>query len=452
MKRSLLSLGVLNSWRISTLCLVVLISVCGLCKGYQDSSKIEDLLLTVHDVDDFETQQAIVDSAMKMARESKEGLDKHLMNITSLRGYSYLEHGMKVEALDQNFLSLRAQEFSEKSEGELAYALFSCYTNIANILHDASLFEESIPYYDSAIIQGEKLLLMDEDPAYYQGDFEQLIDLKIYRAQAIRSIGKPDLAISQLKELLSVCESLESQYSCFQVLNNVGRMELLDFGNTQESRSYHLESLRIRGLDAMYQGIELHNIGNTYFDEGDFDQALFFFDSAIQIKRVVFDSTKNARSLFYGYLDRGEVYYALALYDSAITDWQNALSLNYDFKNLPDLFDVYAFLRDAYEVLNDSNLSKTYDDLFKTYQSNYKQSAEVIRARKESDAIIGLLKSIEVKNKKKSWLGDYLLLGISAVLLIGLLIYYRFSRQRSRKRKALFNKLGSILIDDSEPT
>jgi|GEM_PF-1740996 len=444
-KRSLPSLLAPNSWRISILCLVVLLSVCDLCKGQASSSEIEDFISSAGEVDDFDTQQSILDSAMKMARVSKGGLDKYLMDITSTRGYSFLLHRMNVEALDQYFLSLRFKEFADLSDYQLTYSLFGIYANIANILLDASLFQESIPYYDSAIIQGEKLLLMEEDSAYYKEDLENLLDFRIYRAQALKSIGKPDLAISQLKELLPVCESLDNPYSCFQVLNNIGQM----VEDVRESRSYHLKSLRIRGLDAMYQGIELHNIGNTYFDEGNLGQALFYIDSAIQIKRVVFDSTKHARSLFYSYMDRGEVYYALELYDSAINDWQTALSLNYDFKNLPELFEIYGFLRDAYKH-NNKSLSRAYDDLFKTYQSNYRQSAEVIRVSNESEAIRDLLKSIEIKDKKKSWLSDYLLFGISGVLFLGLVAYYWLSKRRSRRKKVLFSKLGGILMDDSE--
>jgi len=449
-KNILPGLPAAHLWIVRGTCALMFLLVCDLCQGQEGSSDIEDLLFTINEIDDFETQQAIADSAMKLANASKDLLNKHLIDITSMRGYSYLSHGMRVEALDQYFLSLRAKEFSSLSDYPITVSLFGSYGNIGNVLLDASLFEESIPYYDSAIVQGEKLLLMDEDPAYYQEDFEQLIDLKIYRAQAIRSIGKPDLAISQLKELLSVCESLESQYSCFQVLNNVGRMELLDFGNTQESRSYHMQSLKIKGLGPEYRATELHNIANTYFEEGNFEQSLVYIDSTIQLKGNLLDSAVKISSLFYSYLDRGEVYYKLSLYEKAIAEWQTALALDYDFKNLPKLFKIYGFLRDTYTLLEDSSLAKAYDDLLKTYESNYQKSSEVIRVTEESEAIRDLLNSIQVRNQKQSWLNDYLQIAVLAMLFLAVLSFYLFRNYRNKKRNALFNKLESILMKDND--
>jgi len=440
-------LGTIHSRRIEV-CLLLLLFFNLLAYPYQSAEDVRAVLrIAIDETDIFEKQQSLLDSAYDMAKENN--VREVISDVLFCRGYTYEMQDMPAKALEQYLLALQAKKWVDRSRHKSVHTLHSIYYNVGRILMYASEYDLSTQYYDSAIVEGQRLLQIT--PAeYFMEDSNSLFDCKLYRLDNFKSLGEDDLARRGLEALLMTREVKSNPYQLFYVLNRLGLMEEY----SEKSLFYHRRALEIEGLEDGLKGMALENIGDFYFKKSSFKQALEVLDSAVELKEKVWELNNREDgiyNLFISYMSRGEVNAHLGRYDEALVDWNKAISMGFDFRAQPELFKIYRFLRDVNDSLGETVLSTAYENLLRTYDSNYKQSEEVVRVTAESEAIRDLLKSIETRNQKQNWLADYLSLSILIVLLLSILIYYFTLKYRNKKRKALFNKLSNILIEEADP-
>lgn len=325
---------------------------------------------------------------------------------------------------------------------------------------------------------------------------------KTLQARTHFSIGEIYLEESKYTEALEVFyqslqlyEITKDKSGITKVLVSIGSL-YTGFGKNKEALNSYNRALKISAENNnYYQEKALRGIATVYFNFGELEQSLAYFEKSLTIAKAKKDTNVESRllsdmALVYLELEQykkaieyskaslqtdptimskihnvafsygviGDSYVALAreqnnnrvLIDSAITYLEKAVKLHKEFKSLRGLYDDYTSLSAAQKLkgnfasaLENYEISIAYKDSM--YNSENKETIKNLEDKREielRDREIKINKlTIEAKEKQK-WL---LICGIAFLGIIGGLLFYQ-----SRNRKKTNEKLKALNVELDE--
>ena len=325
---------------------------------------------------------------------------------------------------------------------------------------------------------------------------------KTLQARTHFSIGEIYLEESKYTEALEVFyqslqlyEITKDKSGITKVLVSIGSL-YTGFGKNKEALNSYNRALKISAENNnYYQEKALRGIATVYFNFGELEKSLAYFEKSLTIAKAKKDTNVESRllsdmALVYLELEQykkaieyskaslqtdptimskihnvafsygviGDSYVALAreqnnnrvLIDSAITYLEKAVKLHKEFKSLRGLYDDYTSLSAAQKLkgnfasaLENYEISIAYKDSM--YNSENKETIKNLEDKREielRDREIKINKlTIEAKEKQK-WL---LICGIAFLGIIGGLLFYQ-----SRNRKKTNEKLKALNVELDE--
>ncbi len=325
---------------------------------------------------------------------------------------------------------------------------------------------------------------------------------KTLQARTHFSIGEIYLEESKYTEALAVFhqslqlyEITKDKSGITKVLVSIGSL-YTGFGKNKEALNSYNRALKISAENNnYYQEKALRGIATVYFNFGELEKSLAYFEKSLTIAKAKKDTNVESRllsdmALVYLELEQykkaieyskaslqtdptimskihnvafsygviGDSYVELAreqnnnrvLIDSAITYLEKAVQLHKEFKSLRGLYDDYTSLSAAQKLkgnfasaLENYEISIAYKDSM--YNSENKETIKNLEDKREielRDREIKINKlKIEAKEKQK-WL---LLSGIAFLGIIGGLLFYQ-----SRSRKKTNEKLQALNVELDE--
>ena len=302
-------------------------------------------------------------------------------------------------------------------------------------------------------------------------------------------------ALAVFHQSLQLYEITKDKSGITTVLISIGSL-YTSFGKNKEALESCTKALKISAENNnLYQEKALRGIATVYFNFGELEKSLAYFEKSLVITKAKKDTNLESRllsdmALVYLELEQyrkaidyskaslqtdatimtkihnvafsygviGDSYVELAkeqknnrvLIDSAITYLENAVKLHKEFKSLRGLYDDYTSLSAAQKLkgnyvsaLENYEISIAYKDSM--YNSENKETIKNLEDKREielRDREIKINKlKIEAKERQK-WL---LLSGIAFLGIIGGLLFYQ-----SRNRKKTNEKLQVLNVELDE--
>ncbi len=406
---------------------------------------------------------------------------KEYVNLLNQIGYSYLYINPD-SALSYSKMAYRlASEFGYP--GEMARAM----NNMGVVLNNRGLYGRSQAYYDSALVlyyqikdslgiahsynnlgllkknQGEYTESMQyfykasgfyEKIGYIEGQATVHINIGVvYYHQ-----GNIERAIEYHKNALELQKKRGDSRELAVNIRNIGSLYSL-LGDDQQALDYYLEALSIEKRIDNSQGIAIiyNNIGELYAHRNDFENALNYFNKSYDIK----SKNKNQRGMAHTLNNIALSYYKLGNLAEMQNVFDQAISISKEIGFIENLEVLYFQLAGIHKEQSNYKRALNYYESYLeikdslTKQKNNKALLEM-QARFETEKKekeIELLKKekalqyLEIKRKKLA--NTLFLVGLSAVFLVGLLLYFAY-RQKKRSNIKLRQKNDQIAMQNEE--
>ena len=317
--------------------------------------------------------------------------------------------------------------------------------------------------------EGDALLTLGEDHRL-GGDFPQALEALFHALQISRGLG-----------------DLEMEAGC---LNFIG-VAYVDLGESRQGLNYLFQAkeLNERHSFIIMTCFGLTNIGVAYEQLNILDSALFFHQQAYQVLTSInfMDITRSPlRSLVLRHL--GDVQYRLGNYDKALSYYGEVISNNdllnisgsqfqiaeyfFNIKNNPDSSLYYALLafNNGHRSFQKTNVLAASRILAKLYkQKNRLDSAYYYHeiSLEMNDSLFGPEKTHKLqllaineqqrqqevqqeKEKFKSRIKMYVLMGAVGLFLLLAIIFYRNNRQKQKANKVLETTLTHLRSTQSQ--
>lgn len=406
-----------------------------------ESDEFEALLEVAMALDDLDSQMVMLDSLYNMSVLSNNIEDVGVALI--FKGYNYHTRGILDKSIEHFLLFLELIGKTQKPDWVDEWNKITAYNNIGIVLVSVKEYATAKKYYDSAAMVCQRLLSISETAQDIKDASIVLNDVKYSSFLAFKNASDDLNAVRE--RAFDLIEEFERK-NCINkldVLNDLGLLEK-GAGNYEDSRGFFREILTDSCAQRRIKAIALHNMGLTFSEQGDYNSSLVYLDSALQIKT----HSGSKESNFISLLDRGEVFFKLGDYKLAIKDWESALALGFNISHEPDLFLIYEFLAEVNHQMGNKEAQVSYQRLFETFQSNYKESADGIKRRDQIETIRSILASQERVSLKRRLSKDYFIFGTAVIVVVIFLVLLVLKKRRDKKRKLLFNKLGDILINE----
>ena len=310
---------------------------------------------------------------------------------------------------------------------------------------------KSIGYLDGAALSNEKLSIVYfylrdldlgmkhsvEAVKYYESinDFEKIANSYADIGFSIKEIDMKK-GLEYFRKALEISRNHDVGLTKSKIYNNYGTV-LNRSGNKDSALYYHKKSLEIciQFDDSLGTPYSLNNIVEVLSEMGRFDEALKYLDESDKFRKLENNDLSWADNLAY----RGDVYYHMKEYDSAIHYYTVSLDLGKKTKFMNLITYCLEKLSDSYEQKNDASNALKYFKELKFHQDSIISvesnaaiasiNEEFESAKKEKIIVEQQLQLEQDRIRFYFWLG---VLGFVVIIAIWFII-----NQRKKRREEL---------------
>ncbi|OEK06317.1 tetratricopeptide repeat protein [Roseivirga misakiensis] len=367
--------------------------------------------------------------AFKLA--GKNGDSYGMISAKSVMGDISMQEG-DFEAAYINFSD--ALEYLEKSDTVDVYNRMLILSNLAEIKSVYGDHGGAADLYGLSNKAAMEYVQNYSDIAEEYDELNVSVEILYNQAQELKLDGRYLEAGDILLKLWEDSEFEKDTILLAKVVNELGMIR-------KENKQYNdaLEFFAISafgdGVEEYIQAIAMHNLAETYMEQGDFVKAEKYYGEALEKKMIHSSESSQFRTL----LGQGELFFKKGDVNLAIEKWETALTTYDKVESYPDLFVVYDWLQKAY-LKTDLQKASVYGDLYSGHikewmkiQSSQRNNAPTLQAF--NTKIDTILADRQLKAERLALLKRYWPFGVVALLLILLLVYtvqVSFNRRRER--------------------
>ena len=301
-----------------------------------------------------------------------------------------------------------------------SYSEARCNQQIGKILFDQSLYNQSLRYFYKAQAIFEKLGRADA----LAGNLNSI-------GQVYLSTKNNSKAMLTFREALKISIKERSSNDIAAAYARIGMIYERQKDHDQaikyqeKALSYYKSAANQNGIASVYE-----NIGSIYERKNNFQQALPFFFNALALFRKGSDKVDQAEVLN----NIGDVYRKTAHYNEALAYTRQAQKLAATIKNNEEIWSAQHDLAKTYELLG------KFDSAY--YENDAARKTNMLIAAENNMVQMNILQTVYEVGKKNAEIRQlgierkntriFGLLGLTVAILIGLLAWSIFSRQKLR--------------------
>ena len=426
----------------------------------------------------YDSARFYADQAMSFADESGDPLS--ISDVFSTLGSIFNNQSNYDSAIYYHKLAL-----SKRRETDDLAAQAASMNNLSLVYQRLAQYAEAVSYIDQSISIYENL-----------GGGRQAADSYLNKGNLLLNKGSLDEAYLSFQNALKVYEELGLNTMMTYALINMGTTsaQLNNYDNAfkEYKRSYDilqggdrnpmLLSYAYNGMGAMYDeyflkfdsaiyyykngaenaevanngyllSISHNNLGTLYRKINDFDSAMFFHESAIQLKTDIQDLSGLSSAL----INRGNTYLELKKYALAEKDFLESLSIAEDINEMGDRERAYGVLyeysklrnrfKDALQYLERRDVVK--DSIITTEHLNKVADLNLQYETDKKEKQIELQEVQLSAQESKLQRNQVLILALVAIAIL-LVAVVLLVRNQARKKEALIAREGELKLREAE--
>jgi two-component sensor histidine kinase/Tfp pilus assembly protein PilF len=292
--------------------------------------------------------------------------------------------------------------------------------------------------YENALVHYLRALKLSEEIGNANGVSDNLCNIgTVYRTQK-----KYDKALEYQFKALKMDEASGNKYAIASDHTNIGNI-YFDAENYQKAMIYYPKALKVfeELSDKQNTATVLNNIGGIYFSRKNYTMAIENFNRAIKI----YEAEGDKLGIAIDFNNIGEVYADQGKYDKALDYYKKSLLVateigakdiqKYNYNGLAELssalndyksaFEYHKLYFDVTNELLNSETSSHINEMAIKYETEEKEKENVLL--KEENTKQNFL------NQHQKEIGNYLILGLVSVSLVGFTFFSRSRRKEKEK-------------------
>lgn len=188
-------------------------------------------------------------------------------------------------------------------------------------------------------------------------------------------------------------------------------------------------------LHRKYATRAYHNMGNVYFGQKKYAEAIVNYKQALDLK---FKFSHKAESIFLTAKDIGESYMKLGKYDSSLQYFHIAEQHYSDSKNVSNYYELFKFIGLAFKSQGNISEYTKYQDLYASSLENYLEEQRQIEAADKKynlDLITQRYFALVAEQERNQQIQYYSAVGGSflVTLIVLIIAFYQYRKYRLRK-------------------
>ena len=290
-------------------------------------------------------------------------------------------------------------------------------------------FASCMDYYFQSLRLSEEL----EDSISIAISFNNIgavyIDLKDYQQ-----------ALAYLKNAQDIFNLIKDETYMFSILNNIGTayidLELYDTAYQYLTDAYAFAQLTGNRIDA---SIALNNLGEVTLKMGLLDKSESFLNNALNISADLGDKAMMATLI----ANLGNLYLQKKEFSKAYDHFMRGLVYAEEVNSLPDKREIYKYLAEYYESMQDQGKSLAYYKLYNVARDSILSEQALMKIRQleiksNSQALqqeITVLKMENEINSLRQTRMRIMLFFVAALAIMGLLVFLIYFQKNRYKRE-----------------
>ena len=310
--------------------------------------------------------------------------------------------------------------------GNATKDLVGLLKNTGNVFKKFNNYESAKSYYQKGM-----------DLAIELGEIEKYTDLVYLTAEVMKDEGKGDEAAKLLESTFEHFNHI-SKNSVADIYNLLGQV-YSDLGNERKAvDNFNKLQDYVEGdekLEGLYYSWSFHNLGELYFNLGNFEDANKKYKKALEYKLKIKASEK---SLFYSYRDLGETLIFQENYSDAYNYLKRAEKLYSYAKNVPEHYTIYKLLSICSQEIGKLDEFSNYQHLYASSLENYLAEQRQIEAADKKynlELIIQRYFARVAEQERYQQIQYYSAVGGSflVTLIVLILAFYQYRKYRLRR-------------------
>lgn len=322
----------------------------------------------------LKAQDTVSDSLLQLIEKSPADTGKVILYNQLVKRY---------RQLDKNTEALSCALAAEKLALQLNFkrGLPPALSVIGNILNSQGKYTESLQYHTRSLKLKEELgdsigisasLNSLGNAFLYLGAYPEALDHYLRSVKIAEKINyMPSIGISlnniviiynatgefkkaeeHLARALEISQQAGDLQTQVNIYNNYGNLHSASYKDNDKARAYYQKALKLSEQipDEHSIAISLGNIGITYFDAGDYKQALEYCLRSLKKHEETFDKEKIA----YLLITVGNIYKKMGKYIEARLYCTRGLEIARNISSLDDIADAENTLSEICESTNDA--------------------------------------------------------------------------------------------------
>ncbi|MFY0601242.1 MAG: tetratricopeptide repeat protein [Cyclobacteriaceae bacterium] len=353
-----------------------------------------------------------LDAALEIGLETEQeaheaGLAYEESNSVFIQAWVYQQR----KELGKSFvLYLRAMEILKPSVAdEKSARLYSTFCrNTGIILRNHFAYSQAIKYFDEGI-------LISKENSFYTS----LCELYHIKSNVLSDTGDKDSALENIDIAMTYASKTENHKTILKVLNDKGLiLNSLDRGKDARAVFKEIVNSEFNSSSTYFLGKAWHNIGHSYFSEGNFDQALIAFKKASIIK----SKEANPAKEFITLTDMSETFYELGQYDKAEEFGLKASEAYKSVDILPENYRIFELLSSIYFATGEFEESRKNTRIYLSENDKFlTQQEDLLRVKDQYKMeLLAAGFFLEVNTSKTESIYTLLITILSSLLTIAL--------------------------------
>ncbi|MDW3192872.1 MAG: tetratricopeptide repeat protein [Cytophagales bacterium] len=307
--------------------------------------------------------------------------------------------------------------------------------DLVNLLQNSGIIFKRFGNYSLAKEYYQKAM----NVASLDEDIEKYTHLIYLTSMVLKEEGKYAEATALLESTFSNF-NLISKKTIANIYNQIGLISIR--ANDWESAKINFDKLldfvkNEEKLFKKYTTRAFHNLGNVYFDQGNYDDAIANYKMALELKHQF---SHKSESIFITSKDIGESYLLAGNYDSAIHYLKIAETHYEQSKNTSNYYELFKFIGLVAKAQGNINLYTEYQDLYASSLENYlkeQQKVEATDKKYNLDLITQRYFALVAEQERNQQIQYYSAVGGSFLVTLIVLIIAFFQYRKYRLRKDL---------------
>ncbi len=338
---------------------------------------------------------------------------------------------VKKKVLNAGMRYYEALQYLRKADNEDLELMISILISLGRVNGLAGRSSEAINNYNEALslcgdCRVKSLIIFNIGHRFYK--------MQAYDSAIVKLFDAYELSLDQ--------KNYKRAANC---LNYIGLCNHYN-KNYDLAREYYFKILNAEGylIDQFDESAAWawHNIGFSYFEEGNLERALEYYDRALLIERTLSDSSQQFPTL----RDIGEIKLKQEKIDESIIYLEKAAKI-YDLTyHTPETFKIYDFLEVAYSKKDPvkhrlylNRMKDEYDSYIIRMESLRKENLAFEMERLQDQVI----ERIQQYERIEKWMSRVYLIA-PLMIFISLVIFHFYKRKQKRKHREILKLISEV--------